>query len=206
VPWARGYTIYTIHRVQHTPITAYTEYCIHCVLHHPEINYLLVPTSLSSLGKPSCTKFSTFPKLPVIKRHSTPVAPLSWTLAYKYSSKLPRSRFPTASTNLLDHSIQVCLKTSSMPACKFVQWWPPSASRHSIDYHLQVHLETRVIITSICISKLAQSQPPCVSLNSHHYSLQVRTITPAKWISCHAQAQPPRTSLSRDGRCTGRHG
>jgi len=43
--------------------TAYTEYCIHCVLHHPKIDCLPLPASLSSLSRPWCPQFSTFPHL-----------------------------------------------------------------------------------------------------------------------------------------------
>ena len=43
------------HRVQHTPSTAHTEYCIHRVLHHPKIDCLPLPASLSSLSGPCCT-------------------------------------------------------------------------------------------------------------------------------------------------------
>jgi len=45
------------------PSTAYTEYCIHRVLHHPKIDCLPLPASLSSLSRPCCTQFSTFPHI-----------------------------------------------------------------------------------------------------------------------------------------------
>ena len=62
IPWLWDDTEYSIHRVQQTPCTAYTEYCIHRVMHHPKINCLPYPASLSCLGGPCCTLFSTFPK------------------------------------------------------------------------------------------------------------------------------------------------
>jgi len=43
----------------------------------------------------------------------------------------------------------------------------------------------------ITASKIARSRPPSVSLNSHDYGLQVRTITAAKCISKLARLRPP---------------
>ena len=57
-----AYTQYSIHPVQHTPSTTYTEYSIHRILHHPKIECLILPTSRSSLGRPYCAQFSTFPQ------------------------------------------------------------------------------------------------------------------------------------------------
>jgi len=45
-------------------------------------------------------------------------------------------------------------------------------------------------------SKLAGSQPPSVSLNSHNYGVQVRTITAFMCISKLAPLQPPSGSLN----------
>jgi hypothetical protein len=61
---------------------------------------------------------------------------------------------------------------------------------------LQVLLQSRSITASKCISKLARSQPPSVSLNSHDYGLQVRTITASKCISKLARSQPSSVSLN----------
>jgi len=46
-----------------------------------------------------------------------------------------------------------------------------------------MYLQTRFIMASKCISKLAGSWPPTVSLDLNHYSLQVRTITASKYFS-----------------------
>jgi len=49
-------------------------------------------------------------------------------------------------------------------------------------------------MASKCISKLARSQPPSVSLNSLNYCLQVRSITASKCISKLAGLRPPSAS------------
>ena len=77
--------------------------------------------------------------------------------------------------------------------------------------HLQVHLRSRIIMASKCISNLAllwpptafptllnhsisnftQLQPPIVSLNSPNYGLQVHMIVASKCISNLAHSDPP---------------
>jgi len=59
-----------------------------------------------------------------------------------------------------------------------------------------VFLQTRSITASKCISKLARSRLPSVSLDSLDYGLQVRTIMASKCISKLAQSRPPSASLS----------
>jgi len=49
-------------------------------------------------------------------------------------------------------------------------------------------------MASRCISKLARSQPPSVSPNSHDYGVQVCTVTASKCISKLAQSRPPSVS------------
>ena len=93
---------------------------------------------------------------------------------------------------------------------RLARYRPASASPILLDHVLQVHLETRSITASKCvsnwhnygpqvylqhpriraskcISKLAQSQPPSVSPNLHNYSLKVhhqcRSIPVSEWMS-----------------------
>jgi len=61
---------------------------------------------------------------------------------------------------------------------------------------LLVLLESRSIMASKCISKLARSQPLGVSLFSHDHGLHVCTITAAKCISTLAWSRSP-NSLHR---------
>jgi hypothetical protein len=101
------------------------------------------------------------------------------------ASKLTRSRHPISAPNFLDYRLQ----TRSIAAYKFAQSWPPSA-----------YLQTRQIMASKCISKLAQSQPPSVSPNSLDYGLQVdiqtSLITISECISKFTRSQPPSVSLN----------
>jgi len=105
---------------------------------------------------------------------------------------------------------------------------PPNTPPISLHQGLQVHLQTRSITASKCISKLARLWPT-ISLehvlyvrtimalkciykvtwlqppSSHNHGLQVhlqtRLITACKCVSKLAQSQPPSTSLMSDGRC-----
>jgi len=70
----------------------------------------------------------------------------------------------------------------------------PNASPNFLNHGLQVHLQTRSITASNCISKVAWSQPPSVSLTSHYYVLQTRSITATNCISKVAWCRPPSVS------------
>jgi hypothetical protein len=63
--------------------------------------------------------------------------------------------------------------------------WPPSASLHSPNQSLQLHLYTHSIMAFNCISKLAISRPPCASPNSLDHSLplylQTQSNTPSNF-------------------------
>jgi len=56
-------------------------------------------------------------------------------------------------------------------------------------------------MVSKCISKLARSQPPRVSLNSQDYGLQVCTMTASKYISKLARSWPPSASPNSLDHC-----
>jgi hypothetical protein len=73
--------------------------------------------------------------------------------------------------------------TASSYSFNLARSWPPSACPNSLDHSFPVHLRTRSITATKCISKLARSQPRNVSLTSHDYSLQVGTITASQCIS-----------------------
>ena len=94
------------HDQELTPSTAYNDYCIHCVLHHANTNCLPLPASLSSVGRPCCTEFSTFPPLRVnqwIQSQLPSRLPSRTTAsrltAPRYCSNLARSWPPSASLN-----------------------------------------------------------------------------------------------------------
>jgi hypothetical protein len=135
-------------------------------------------------------------------------------------SKLARLWPPCASPNSVDRGIQVNLQTSLITASKCIskllqlrppsshdhglqvhisilaRSWPPSGSPNSFDRGVQVHIETSSITASKCISELARSQPPGVSLHSPNYGLQVHTITASKCISKLVRSRPRKVSLS----------
>jgi hypothetical protein len=81
--------------------------------------------------------------------------------------------------------------TASKYSSNLARSWPPSGSPNSLDYGLQVHLQTRSITASKCISKLARLRPP----SSHDHGLQVhlqtRSISASKCISKLARLRPP---------------
>jgi len=120
-------------------------------------------------------------------------------MACKCISKLGRSRPPNASPNSLDRGLQVHLwvqldlglqvhlQTRSITASKciseFTRSRPPSASPNSHNHGLQVHLQTRSITAS------------SVSLNSHDYGLQTRSIPASKCISKLARSRSRSVSL-----------
>jgi len=177
----------------------HTEYSIHWVLHHPKIDCLPLPASLSSLGRPCCTQFSTFaklwghhwihshlpwrlqPELPPPGRPSSSSPPL-WhdhgleedvhtrsITASKSISELAQLRPPSA----LHYCLQVYLQTGSITASKFARSWPPSASTHSLDHSLHVHVQTCLNTVYECITRLPWVEPPSVSPNSLDYDLGV---------------------------------
>jgi len=160
----------------------HTKYSIHQVLHHPMIDFLPLPASLSSLGGPCCTQLSTFPRSWVwpMNRVSAPGAPPFNRLpstASKYSSNLPGSWPSSGSPNSLDYILQVHLQTCSITASKCISefTWsrPPSVYPNSLDHGLQVHLQTRSITASKCISQFTRSRAPSASLNQLDHGLQV---------------------------------
>jgi len=156
-----------------TPSTAYPEHCIwHQALHHPKIDCLPLPASLSSLGGADCTQLSTFPRLPVnqwiesqLPSHLPPDLP-------------PPDRSPPSTPPIsIDHGLQVHLQTRSITASKCI------SELH--DHGLQMHLQTRsiaaskcisefsLITASKCISEFTRSRPPSASPNSLDHGLQV---------------------------------
>jgi len=111
-------------------------------------------------------------------------------------SKPAQSRPPSVSPNSLDCYIQVHLHTRLIAASKciskFARSQPPSTSPNSPDHGLQlylqtllirhpnshyhgilVHLHTRVMTASKCISRYAGSWPPRASPNSLYHSFGV---------------------------------
>jgi hypothetical protein len=98
----------------------------------------------------------------------------SWTstsrlTAFLYSSSLTQSQPPSASTSLLNHSLQVHLQTCSLMAYKCIskltRLQPTSIVLNSHNYSLQV----RMIMAFNCIPEQARLQPLSASLNLLDY-------------------------------------
>jgi hypothetical protein len=94
--------------------------------------------------------------------------------------------------NTLNQVLQVYIQPRLITAYKYIfkhaEIWPPCASLYSLDHGLQVYPNSldycrhvHMILASKCTSKLAQSQSPSVSLNLHHYGLQVHTSIVCKF-------------------------
>jgi len=130
--WSSVNTQYSTHRALHALSTAFIEHCIHRALHHPNIDRLPLPASLSSRGGPDCIQFYKVPQWPV-----------HWwiesQLPSHLTSDLPRPDRPPPSTALisLDHGLQVHLQTRSITASKCI------SELH--DRGLQMDLQTRSI-------------------------------------------------------------
>jgi hypothetical protein len=73
--------------------------------------------------------------------------------------QLARLRPPSKSANSLYYSLRVYLQTHLITASKFAPLWHPTASPHTLDHGLQVHIQ------------LARSRPPSVSPNPLKYRL-----------------------------------
>jgi len=202
--WSWVDTKYSIHRVEHGPSTTYTENSIHGVQHTPKIVWLPFILMITSWPLNVASASSVPPYL-----IETPSARSPWELnckvtvshshgceltnrrfvsqhpvrrpstASRYLSTLARLPPPSASPNSLDYGLQTRSITASRYISKLACLRPPS----SHDHGLQVH-----------ISKLARSQPPCVSPNLLDYSLQVRKIMTSQCINTLAWSWPPSAS------------
>jgi len=243
MPWWRVNTKYSIHQVQHTLSTAYTEYGIHQVQHTlstASTTWCIIPRSTVSGSQPVShlaadhvvlnsshshnyvltNKYSLSSRRTSLPNYrlqiDRPQALLQSRsiMASKCISKLAQSQLPSESLPSPDYGLHV----RTMMACKCIyklaRSRPPSASPNSPDHGLQVHLQTRPITASKCISKLAQhsirvylkprtntlpmfAQSPHSSASPHSLDrglqvhLQTRSITASESISNLARIRPP---------------
>jgi len=105
------------------------------------------------------------------------------------------------------HSHNYKLTNESSLSCRRVSLPPPpSIPPISLDHSLQVHLRSRSVTASQCISKLDRSRPPSASPRSLHLSLQVHletcSITASQCISKLDQPWTPSVSLRSNSGCT----
>jgi len=95
--------------------------------------------------------------------------------ASKCISKLARSRPPSVSPDSLDYGLQVRTIMASMCISKLARSQPPSASLSSLDLSLKVHLQTRSITASKCISEFMITASKCISNTLDQLYLQGAT-------------------------------
>jgi len=164
--------------------------------HHREIDCLLLPASLSSLGRPRCTQFSTFPQLWVNHWIESQLPP-------RLPPELPPPHWPPPCTHpiLLDPGFQVHLHTRSITAFKCIfnpAWLRPASVSLNLHYY---GLQVRNITASKCIFNLTRLRPGSVSPNSRDYGLPVCMIRASNCISKLAWSPPrsiSRSSLDHD--------
>jgi len=211
--WAWVNTEYRIHRALHTPSTASSQDCL-CSLHcddcelTPECSFSFRRASLQDRPPPASSPSELKGKVTSSYSHGCKLT--NWWIesqhlahhlstASKYSPYPARSWPSSASPILLDHSLQVNLRVTRSR--------PPNASPNlldrglqvhlwvQLDLGLQVHLQTRSITASKCISEFTWSRPPSASPNSLDHGLQVhlqtRMTTASKCISKLTQLRPP---------------
>jgi len=167
------------HRVQHTPSTASTQDCLSSLHSHdyeltPECSFSFRRTSLHDRPPSASSPWQLKGK--VTSSHSHGCELTNWWIESQHRARRP-STASKYSSNL----------TSSRP---------PSASPNSLNHSLRVHLQTRSITATKCISKLARLRPP----SSHNHGLQVHLwvhlILASKWISEFTRSRPPSAYLN----------
>jgi len=171
------------------------EYNIHRELHHSMIGPLLLPASLSSLGRPCCTHLSKFPRSWVwrIDRVSAPGCAF-----------LPIYRLQIDQLHVIFH-IWLFM---AYPCISELAWsqppsshdlWPPNSFKPGFQLHLPAHsifglqgnLQTPLITASKfgqwMASQLVPSRRPTASVSARNLGrfvhLQRRSITASKCIS-----------------------
>jgi len=174
------------HQVQHTPSTR-----IHWVQH--TLSTAFTKDCLSSLhsqdykSTPECS----FSFLPASLHDRPPSASSPWELYGRVTFSHSHSCESTNWWIESQHPVR-CPSTASISLSRLVRLRPLS----SHDHGLQVHLQTHTISACKCISNLARSKQPSVSLNPHDYGHQTCSITDFKCNSELSQSRSWCASLS----------
>jgi len=205
--WSTAYTEYSIHQVPHTASTAYSKYSIHQVQHTPSTAYTTysihwVQHTLST----ACNEYSVYQvQLTLCTAYTecyihqvqhtmsaTSTQDTMFTLHSHYYKFTPQ-----CSSSLKCASLQDQLLPASSPwkhngndnlprshHRKLTNWWTESQHPSCLPiHHLQVLLQFRLIIASMCFFNLMQSLPQIPSLSSLNLCLQVCIIRTSGWIS-----------------------
>jgi len=167
------------HRVQHTPSTASTQdYLSSLHSHHheltPECSFSFRRTSLHDRPPSASSPWELKGKVTLSHSHGCDLT--NWWIEFPHQARCP--------------------STASKYFSKLTSSRPPSASPNSLDHSLQVHLQTRSITATKCISKLPWLRPP----SSHDHGLQVHlwvhSILVSKFISEFTRFRPPSVYLN----------
>jgi len=88
-----------------------------------------------------------------------------------------------------------CPSTASKYSSNLARPRPPSVSTHSLDFGLEVLLQTHSITASKCITNLARSRRPSASPNSLDYGLKVYLQTRSITACMFTWSRPPSAYL-----------
>jgi len=167
-----AYTEYSIHWVQHTPSTASTQDCLSSLHSH---DYELTPECSFSFRRASLhdrTLSASSPwelKGKVTWSHSHVCESTNWWIESQHPGAPSIDRLQVLVQSRTITASKVYHQTRSITASKFARSWPPKCiskparsrppivSPNSLDCGLQVHLQTRSITASKCISEVTRS-------------------------------------------------
>jgi len=197
----QAYTAYSIHWAQHTPSTTYTEYSMNR-LQHTHVCFCSLRShdyELTPERSFSSRHASFHDRLP--STISPWVLKCNVTMSHSHDSESiicwmesqDPVHHPSTATKYSSNLAQ-----SQPPECISRPTWLRPPSSH--DHGFEVHLRTRSITISECISNFTRFGHPSVSPNLLELRLQVyppaHSITASKCISKYAQLPPPSASLT----------
>jgi len=163
MPWSCVDTEYRTDQAQHTPRTVSTQDCLSFLLSHdyeltPDCSFILQRASLSYRSPPASSPWELKGKVTSSDSHSC-----KWT-HWSVQSQHPVCLLATASKFFIQSH---CIRASKCIS-KLAWSQRPCRSWSSLDYGLQLYLQTRTITAS----KFAWSWAPKASPNSLDHSLQ----------------------------------
>jgi len=122
------------------------------------------------------------------------------TACTEYSIHRVQHSLSTAYTAYCIHCVLHTLRTAYTAYCIHLILHHPKIDCLPLLASLQVHLQTRSITASNCVSKLARSRTPSASPKSLNHGFQVHlqtcSIVASKWISKLPRSRPQSVSLS----------
>jgi len=152
MPWLWVDTKYSIHQVPHTLSTASTQDYLSFLHSHeyeltPECRFSFQCASLHGRLTSASSPWESKGKVTLLHSHGCKLT--NWRIDSQHLARRP--------------------STASKYLSNLARSEPPSVSPNSLNHGLQVHLQTRSITASKCISRLAPFRPA----SSHDHGLQV---------------------------------